>query len=42
MINVYNILVRKPYGKRPVGGPRSRWENFMKLDITETGGENID
>jgi hypothetical protein len=34
--NSYNILVGKPEGKRPLGGPRCRWED-VRMDLTETG-----
>jgi hypothetical protein len=30
-INVYKILVRKPEGKRPLGRPRCRWENYIVI-----------
>jgi hypothetical protein len=29
----------KPEGKRPLGRPRRRWENNIKMDIQEVGGE---
>ena len=32
---VYRILMGKPEGKRPLGRPRNRWEDNMKLDIQE-------
>jgi hypothetical protein len=32
MRNAYRILVRKPEGKRPFGGPRCRWEDSIKID----------
>jgi len=28
-------LVGKPEGKRPLGRPRRRWENIIKLDLQE-------
>jgi hypothetical protein len=31
MRNAYNILVRKPEGRRPLGRPRRRWEGNIKL-----------
>jgi hypothetical protein len=37
MRNTYNILVGKPEGKRPLGRPRSRWEDNIRMDSTETG-----
>jgi hypothetical protein len=35
--NVYGILVGKPAGKRPLGRPRYRWVDNIKLDLRETG-----
>jgi hypothetical protein len=32
---VYNVLVGKLEGKRPLGRPRRRWENNIKLDLQE-------
>jgi len=32
---VYIVLVGKPEGKRPLGGPRRRWEDNIKMDIQE-------
>jgi hypothetical protein len=32
----YKILFSKPEGKRPLGTPRSRWEDNIKLDLKET------
>jgi hypothetical protein len=32
---VYRILVGKPDGKRPLGKPRLRWEDNIKMDIQE-------
>jgi hypothetical protein len=34
---VYRVLVGKAEGKRPLGRPRSRWENNIKMDLRETG-----
>jgi hypothetical protein len=34
---VYRILVGRPEGKRPLGRPRRRWEDNIKLDLRETG-----
>jgi hypothetical protein len=34
---VYRILVGKPEGKRPLGRPRRRWENNIKLYFQEVG-----
>ena len=30
--------VGKPEGKRPLGRPRHRWENNIKMDLQEVGG----
>jgi hypothetical protein len=35
--NVCKVLVRKPEGKRPLGRPRRRWEDGIKMDLRETG-----
>jgi hypothetical protein len=32
------ILVYKPEGKRPLGRPRRRWEDNIKMDLQEVGG----
>ena len=32
---VYRVLVGKPEGKRPLGRPRHRWEDNIKLDLQE-------
>ena len=34
---VYSFLVGKPDGKRPLGRPRHRWEDNIKMDIREVG-----
>jgi hypothetical protein len=34
---VYKVLVKNPEGKRPLGIPRSRWENGVRMDLRETG-----
>ena len=34
---VYRVLVGKPEGKRPLGRPRRRWENNIKMDLQEVG-----
>jgi len=34
---VYRILVGKPGGKRPLGRPRRRWEDNIKMDLQEVG-----
>jgi hypothetical protein len=40
--NVYRLLVGKPEGKRPLGKPRSRWINNIKMDLLEIGLSVVD
>jgi hypothetical protein len=35
--NVYRLLVGKPEGKRPLGRPRRRWIDNIKMDLLEIG-----
>jgi hypothetical protein len=35
--NVYRVLFGRPEGKRPLGRPRRRWEDNIKMDIREIG-----
>jgi len=39
---VYRVLVGKPEGKRPLGRPRCRWENNIKMDLQEVGCGGMD
>jgi hypothetical protein len=34
---VYRVLVGKPEGKRPLGRPRRRWEDGIRVDLREIG-----
>jgi hypothetical protein len=34
---VYRVRVGKPEGKRPLGRPRRRWEDNIKMDLQEVG-----
>ena len=34
---VFRVLVGKPEGKRPLGRPRRRWEDNIKVDLQEVG-----
>ena len=34
---VHRVLMGKPEGKRPLGRPRRRWEDNMKMDLYEVG-----
>jgi hypothetical protein len=38
----YNILVGRPERRRPLGRPRRRWEDNIKLDLREIGFGNVD
>jgi hypothetical protein len=39
---VHRVLVGKPEGKRPLGRPRRRWEDNIKIDVQEVGGVRED
>ena len=39
---VYRVLVGKPEGKRPLGNPRRRWEDNVKMDLQEVGWGDMD
>jgi hypothetical protein len=41
-INAYRILVGKPEGKRPLGRPRRRWVDNIKIDLREIGCNDMD
>ena len=32
------VLMRKPDGKKPLGRPKRRWEDNIKMDLQEVGG----
>ena len=36
--SVHRVLVGMPEGKRPLGRPRRRWEDNIKMDLQEVGG----
>jgi hypothetical protein len=39
----YRALVGKPEGRRPLGRPRHRWEDNIKMDLREVGwGHGLD
>jgi hypothetical protein len=40
--NVYRLLVGKPEGKRPLGRPRRRWIDNLKMDLLEIGWSVVD
>jgi hypothetical protein len=35
---MYRVLVGIPEGQRPLGKPRHRWEDNIKVDLQEVGG----
>jgi len=37
----YKVLVGRPEGKRPLGRPRCRWEDNVKVDLQEVGWGDI-
>jgi hypothetical protein len=39
---VFRILVGKPEGKRPLGRPRRRWDDNIKMDLQEVGCGGMD
>jgi hypothetical protein len=39
--NAYRILMGKPEGRRPLGGPRRRWVNNIKIDLREIGWDGV-
>jgi len=39
---VYGVLVGKPDGKRPLGRPRRRWEDNIKMNLQEVGCGGMD
>ena len=39
---VYRVLVGKHEGKRPLGRPRRRWEDNIKMDLQEVGCGGLD
>ena len=40
--SVYMVLVGKPEGKRPLGGPKRRWKDNIKTDLQEVRCGGID
>jgi hypothetical protein len=39
--SVYRVLVGRPEGKRPLGKPRRRWEDNIKVDLKEIGIDGV-
>jgi hypothetical protein len=40
--NMYKVLMGKPEGKRPLGRPRRRWEDGIRMDLREIGLGDVD
>jgi hypothetical protein len=40
--NAYRLLLRKPAEKRPLGRPRSRWVDNVRMDLGEVGWDDVD
>jgi hypothetical protein len=34
---VYKVLLRKPEGERPLGRPRGKWKDGIRMNLRETG-----
>jgi hypothetical protein len=39
---VYKVLMGKPKGKKPLGRPRRRWEDGIRMDHREIGLGSVD
>jgi hypothetical protein len=39
---IYKVLLGKPEGKRPLGRPNHRWEDGIKMDLTEIGWGSVE
>jgi hypothetical protein len=39
--SVYRVLVGRPESKRPLGRPRYRWEDNIKMDLREIGIDEV-
>ena len=39
---LYSVLVGKPEGRRPLGRPKRRWVNNIRIDLQEVGYEHVD
>jgi hypothetical protein len=40
--NVYKVLIGKPKVKRPLGRPRRRWEDGIRMDLREIGWGSVE
>jgi len=41
-VSKYRVLVGKPEGKRPLGRPRLRWVDNIRMDLQEVGCGHVD
>jgi hypothetical protein len=42
MRGAYRVLVGRPEGKRPLGRPRRKWKNNIKINLQEAGWRGMD
>jgi hypothetical protein len=40
--NAYRLLVGKPEGRRPLGRPRRRWLDNIRMDLVDVGWDDVD
>jgi hypothetical protein len=40
--NAYRLLMGNPEGKRPLGRPRRRWVDNIRMDLGEVGWDDVD
>jgi hypothetical protein len=40
--DAYRLLVGKPEGRRPLGRPRHRWVDNIRMDLGEVGWDDVD
>jgi hypothetical protein len=40
-VGVYRVLIGKPEGRRPLGRPKCRWEDNIKMDCREIGIDRL-
>jgi hypothetical protein len=40
--NVYNVLAGKPEGNRPLGRPRRRWEEGIRMALGDIGWRSVE
>jgi hypothetical protein len=41
-VNAFRLLAVKPEGKRPLGRPRRRWVDNIRMDLEEVGWGDVD